>query len=470
MLYHFGNSDFHTHMFALLEDVPGVVVLHDFFLSGIQAHRDVHGVAPHAWAQALLESHGWHAVRERFAATDTREVILRYPANLPVLQGALGLIVHSESSRALARQWYGDTAATDWAVIPLLRAPARAADRAAARRALGLAEDALLVCSFGLLGPTKLSHRLLEAWLRSPLAADPMAHLVFVGENHGGDYGQRLLERIRASKARDRIRITGWADADTYRRYLAAADLGVQLRTLSRGETSAAVLDCMNQGLATVVNAHGSLADLDPQGVWMLPDEFSDDALVEALTTLARDVDMRCALGKRARELIRSQHAPRRCAEQYFEAIETFYQRAEAGLPGLLSSLTQGDLPEAERAPLAASLARNFPPKPRRRQLLVDVSELVQRDVKSGIQRVVRAVLQQWLLHPPEGFHVEPVYASADAARLPLRPTLDQPLPRHPGRLGRGCARRGLARGCIRRAGFAAAGGTGPAGLPPALA
>ena len=49
-----------------------------------------------------------------------------------------------------------------------------------------------------------------------------------------------------------------------------------------------------------------------------------------------------------------------------------------------------------------------------RRQLLVDISELVQRDVHTGIQRVVRNVLKYWLHNPPEGYRVEPGYATVD--------------------------------------------------------
>jgi len=416
VLYHFGNSSFHEHMFVLLEKIPGVVVLHDFFLSGIQTLRDGRGMEPHPLARALQTSHGYYAVRERFTALDVWNVAMRYPANLPVLQNALGVIVHSDYSRRLTRQWYGSTADADWVIIPHLRSLALATNRKASRSALGLEEGELLVCSFGLLGPHKLNHRLLDAWLSSPLAADAKAYLVFVGENDGGEYGQNLMRRIRESNVAERIRITGWADVETYRQYLAAADIGVQLRCLSRGETSGTVLDCMNYGLATIVNAHGSLADLDPQGVWMLSDEFSNEELTEALTTLARDPERRRTLGARAREIIRTRHAPRRCAEQYVEAIENIYQRAEAGLPGLLAGMAEQPPPQEEWLGLATSLARNFPPVPRRRQLLVDVSALVQTDLKTGIQRVVRAILWQWLENPPEGIQVEPVYATADAS------------------------------------------------------
>jgi len=48
------------------------------------------------------------------------------------------------------------------------------------------------------------------------------------------------------------------------------------------------------------------------------------------------------------------------------------------------------------------------------RYLFVDVSELVQRDARSGIQRVVRAVLQALFRNPPQGFRVMPVYATTD--------------------------------------------------------
>lgn len=43
-------------------------------------------------------------------------------------------------------------------------------------------------------------------------------------------------------------------------------------------------------------------------------------------------------------------------------------------------------------------------------QLLVDLSELVRHDARSGIQRVVRGMLQALLAAPPPGYAVRPVY------------------------------------------------------------
>ena len=419
VLYHFGNSAFHQHMFDLLKAIPGVVVLHDFFLSGVVAHMDVNGFAPGRWAEELYFSHGHKALYDRFHNDDMADVAWEYPCSLSVIQNSLGLIVHSPNTLRLARQWYGGEA-DDWAVIPLMRDSRIHTDRAEPRKALGLGADDFLVCTFGMLGPTKLNHRLLEAWLESALARDGSCHLVFVGENHGGDYGQELLNGIRKGKAKGNIRITGWADREVFQQYLAAADAAVQLRALSRGETSAAALDCMNYGLPTIVNANGSMADLNEDAVWKLPDEFSDSELVDALEKLWRSPEQRRQLGKLARERILRHHAPDACARQYAEAIETIYSSTANGLPGLIQSLAEKPdlaLSEAEMVQSAEALALNHPLPTRTKRLYLDVTATCRNDLKTGIERVARALTLALLESPPAGFRVEPIYLNQENGR-----------------------------------------------------
>jgi glycosyltransferase involved in cell wall biosynthesis len=418
VLYQFGNSPFHSHMFGLMREFPGVVVLHDFFLSAVIAYMDIHGQMPGGWARALVHAHGWPALQTRYQAKDIADVIYAYPCNLEVLQQARGIVVHSEHSRQLARHWYGADAADRWVVIPLLRVPAVKTDRRKARECLGIGADEFLVCSFGMVAPTKLNHRLLDAWLASPLAQDCHCRLVFVGEMEGGKYGADLTRLMRENTATSRIESTGWVDAENYRTWLAAADMAVQLRALSRGETSAAVLDCMKLGLPTIVNANGSMADLRADAVWMLPDQFGDDELVEALATLWRDADRRRTLGLRAREVTHTYHHPRRCAEQYAQAIEHFYQTASGGVPLLAQALanTEPDLAAEDWPRLATVLANSFPQQPRQKHLFLDVSGLVQLEPKPEAQDVARALLREFLSRPPEGWIVEPVYAASDAS------------------------------------------------------
>ena len=58
----------------------------------------------------------------------------------------------------------------------------------------------------------------------------------------------------------------------------------------------------------------------------------------------------------------------------------------------------------------AEAISQNHPASTEK-QLLVDISELVHRDHKTGIQRVVRSILAELLRNPPQGYRVEPVYA-----------------------------------------------------------
>jgi glycosyltransferase involved in cell wall biosynthesis len=87
--------------------------------------------------------------------------------------------------------------------------------------------------------------------------------------------------------------------------------------------------------------------------------------------------------------------------------IETVYANHPLGVvPRLVKQI--GVLQEADAAVVATTIAENHacPTPPR---LLVDISELVLRDIKTGVQRVVRAVLK-YLLTEPCGRRVEPVY------------------------------------------------------------
>lgn len=414
VLYHFGNSGFHCYMLDLLEAVPGIVVLHDFFLSGLIWERDQLTGHTGSKLRELHNSHGYTGLVD--ALQGDRLLTQRYPLNRGVLQRAQGVIVHSAVSLRLAEQWYGPESCAQWVQIPLLRELADeqpATAREAARAALGLASDAFVVCSFGLLGETKLNDRLLQAWVDSSLAHDSTCQLVFVGDLGNDAYGQALRARLAELGNDARVTITGWADADTFARYLAAADVAVQLRSLSRGETSAAVLDCMNHRLPTIVNANGSMADLPEGSVLRLPDAFTDAELSAALQTLRNDPAARAALAQRARGVIEEQHTPEHCAGLYHAAIEQFAGQQRAQDRELHDALLQ--LPRVPRervamAALADDLLQGQPDPLQPRQLLLDITETARTDRHTGVERVARALTLAMLRNPPAGYRVEPVY------------------------------------------------------------
>ncbi|MEO7148572.1 MAG: glycosyltransferase [Rhodanobacteraceae bacterium] len=415
VLYHIGNGLLHAHMLGMLERHPGVVVLHDFFLSGITSHLEWASKVPGYWTRSLYESHGYPALIARETIEDPERVLERFPCSATAIGDAEGIIVHSQFARTLADRWYGAGVSRDWAVVPLLRIAPEDDDRDAARRRLSIGKQELLVCCFGILGVFKRNREIIEAWLASPLAADKHARLVFVGGGLNPAYEKQMEDLIAAGTARGRIRITGWSDKPDYLAYLAAADIAVQLRGSSRGETSLTALDCLAHGIPTIVNAHGATAEIPADAVLMLPDVCGMQELADALETLARDSARRRDLGERGRAYCRRMLEPHRIAALYRDAIEVAAHGPARSAQKLGADIARIDLDVKPGAidldRLAAGIASNQRPRIGARQLLVDVSELFRRDSKSGIQRVVRSVLEILLRNPPAGFRVEPVYA-----------------------------------------------------------
>ena len=161
-----------------------------------------------------------------------------------------------------------------------------------------------------------------------------------------------------------------------------------------------------------------------------------EDALFDPFDEIAISSKIRQVLENEVFSLALSQHGLQQCkkfswdasAKRAVEVFEEFLSKrareTRAHHPVsrkfLVSSLIDAvvalegqPIDEQDWLSTARSIARNHPASSERK-LLVDISELVHRDAKTGIQRVVRSVLTMLLANPPEGFSVAPVYATID--------------------------------------------------------
>jgi glycosyltransferase involved in cell wall biosynthesis len=401
VLYHFGNSDFHVHMFSLAEEIPGVVVLHDFFLSDVHHYMQAHELRKNSLGDEIYLSHSYAGLAF-LAANGVDAAVRKYPCCYSTLSNALGIISHSEFPRRLGAHFYGDYILGTWETAPLARTIPLLRDRKQARVKLGLTDNDLLICSFGFIASTKLNHRILGAWEKLRSLGSQRIFLVFVGEANGS-YGAELSNDISKRNTDSTAKITGWVSQETYRDYLAAADIAVQLRGISRGETSASVLDCMAAGLPTVVNANGSMAELPSDTVLMIPDDFSDEELIEALRKLVYSAELRTEMGQLGRHNTKAHHSPRQVASRYREIIEAAYAspfNVPHRLGRAMARHTSG-LTKAGYLSLAQANARNFCPKGWQRQIIVHLQDRP--------DRVWLDQLKEAMKIPLRGYRIEPV-------------------------------------------------------------
>jgi len=413
ILYSIGNSHFHSHMLGLLERFPGVVLLHDFFLSDLIDWMSSSGLLPpDEFLRQLYMTHGMTGL---LAARDEGHLraVERFACNDIVFRNASGVIVHSKYAVDRARELFGNRVADELVVIPQLHAGVGTSDREAARDRLGIGTDDFLVCSFGLITRRKLSRRLFDAWTASSLHHQTDAVLVFVGGIADTSYGDDLESAVRAQGGASRVAVTGYVSSQLYRDYLSAADLAVQLRTESRGETSAAILDCLTTGVPVIINAHGPAAEIPDDAVCKLPDDFALTELPQRIEFFRANRGAAQALGQRGRMYVMQHHDPARIGEAFHTAIEGFARKsAVAQQRALLSALSDFNAPVSptknDEVQLAIAIGRNSG-RTGLRQILCDVTVLAEQDAKTGIQRVVRAILIALLQSPPRDFRVEPI-------------------------------------------------------------
>lgn len=391
VLYHFGNSQFHIHMINLLNQFPGVIVIHDFFLSDLINHFQSID------KEKLYIFHGYETLIKNNNYSE-------YPCNKDILNKSLGIVVHSDYALNLFRKWYYDSYYYNISKIPLLKD--LKTFKYIDKKELGLKADSFVIASFGLITHNKQVLEILESWTESLLSKVENCYLVFVGELEDSIYMKNFLKKINTLSCSSRVIITGWVDELTYHSYLKVSNIAVQLRNNSKGETSASLLDTLQYGISTIVNNNGSNGEIPSDVVHMLNDNFNNKDLKDALELIFNDSVYKKRLISKSKQYISKTHNPKVCTELYFKAIEKSYSNITSFEDKYIDNLleTKPDNEIIKALPYAS--IKKF----KQRQILVDVSSIIKKDLNTGIQRVVKLQIIELIRNSPKNFRIEPIY------------------------------------------------------------
>jgi glycosyltransferase involved in cell wall biosynthesis/SAM-dependent methyltransferase len=333
-LYHVGNNPDHLHVFQEAIRVPGVVVLHDYLLHHLVATLTLGNGRPHEYASYLEHEYGfmgWRIAQRRFAGVFSEYEQFLMPLNARVLESARGVIVHSLWSESRIRLRYPKLAVRR---IPHHLGPLPDGftldSRAAARRRLGIPPDVLVFASLGFITPPKQIDRCLRVFSRIRSELPPFRYLL-VGSKHPYYSIDAIIE---AEGLKDVTAITGYVDIKTFHDYIQAADIILNLRHPSAGETSGTLVRTVGMGRPAVVFDDSTFRDYPNDVVVKVPlFDDNDRALSEALRWLALDVPWRERLGQRAHEFVATEHAIERSAARYAEFISEALQTAPPSQP-----------------------------------------------------------------------------------------------------------------------------------------
>ena len=273
--------------------------------------------------------------------------------------------------------------------------------------------------------PRKNLTRLLEAYAQIPAELRLQHQLVLAGRIDRAEH-LALLKGIKASGMNaDEVVFTEYISDEELQTLYYSCKLfvfpswheGFGLPALEAMKCGAAVISSNTSSLPEVVNLEEALFDpLSTESISAKITEFlSNPALIERMKAHAKVQAPLFSWDTSAQKAIAG-----------FEALITKRQAAGIQTPKLAKATILKKLiadlgklsfdgkryKEVDLLQFSACLAQNFPVEPRKPQILIDISELVKRDAKTGIQRVVRSLLTEILLNPPAGYDVHPIYAN----------------------------------------------------------
>ena len=321
-LYHIGNSPYHEYIYHTLLKYPGVVVLHDYVLH----HLFIGMTLAKGDAQGYIEEMRY--CYGELGAALAREVVSRkrqvdpfeYPLVNRVLDTSLAVIVHSNYMKNLIKEISPRTKVGKVnSHLSLGTSCPDSLNLSEIRADFGLNHVQFIVASFGLITPQKRINVSLQVFARFRQYF-PNSVYVLVG---GVSPSYNLAEVIRKVNLEQAVIATGRTDLDTFLRYMAIADLVVNLRFPTAGETSASLIRLMGMGKPVIVSNIGSFAEFpDDCCAKVDVDEYEEDILLEYMKFLAANGVVREQMGKNARRYVEENHTLEGSAKAYIEVVK----------------------------------------------------------------------------------------------------------------------------------------------------
>jgi glycosyltransferase involved in cell wall biosynthesis len=326
-IYHVGNHpDAHGWIVEALRRRPGLVVLHDFVLHHLVAGLTVGRGDGEGYRAAMFREAGVvgrllaHGVIDGLVPPLWETRAEQFPLTREILIHSRGLVVHSHYVEENVRS-LGYTGPIWRVPHPAWPKPERLLDPA-----LPEGRWPVIGC-FGNLTASKRIPQLLRAFalLREEF---PEALLLLVGQPAPGVDLEATLARHGVSS--EDVFQFAHVDEDRLWALMAAADISVNLRWPTMGETSGTAIRALVLGRPLVVSDVGWFSELPDDAVEKIPPGADEvEILANALARLCRDAGLRAELGAAGEAWIRQNHDLERVAEAYATALE---QTAGRGL------------------------------------------------------------------------------------------------------------------------------------------
>jgi len=345
-VYHIGNNhEFHSQIWDISRRHPGVVILHDMALQHLftgffRVTNDTQG-----YLRLMLEHYGPEGARSARELLDgrraTEDVAREFPLTLPAIENALGVLVHSRDAfDRLARLKRWPVASAGLPFSPTAR-PGGVVPRGGGRKRRLIA--------FGFLGP----NRRLDSILRALATVEERSSYQL--DIYGSVWDPEHLEKLaRSLGINELVTLHGFVPSEELEEAIEKADLAINLRFPTMGESSGSQLRIWDHALPSLVTRTGWYSELPDDTVAFVRQEHEVDDIRLQLQSLFSAPAALTHMGARGRLHLEQEHSPRAYARQIVDlARRAASFRAQASAR-LVARKIGSDGPMASLSPTSA--------------------------------------------------------------------------------------------------------------------
>ena len=316
-VYQMGNSPYHRFIYPFILRYPGIVVLHDYvlhhFIAGITLGADNAGDYIREMGYNL-GSEGLDTSREVLKGKISAP-LFEEPLSRRVLDSSLGIVVHSGYVRDLVLR---ERPLCNVKVVPMGVPVPMSTPRDEARDVLGLDKDVFIIASFGEASPHKRIDVVARVFARLRDHDKDLLYIIVGNTMPSLD----IHGMVNDLSIGDAVKITGFVDKDMFATYMMAANVCVNLRYPTAGETSASALRTMAAGRATVISNIGAAQDIpDSICIKVGIGEDEERQLAEWLKHFIENRGAADLMGDTARRYVSENHSLQGAARRYISFI-----------------------------------------------------------------------------------------------------------------------------------------------------
>lgn len=313
-LYQMGNSDHHEEMYQMFRRYPGVLVLHDYFVHTFIADRTVGKGEFAAYVREMGYSRGLSGTElaAKILAGSAEHPEFEWPLNERLLDLSLGIAVHSQYVKGLVGALPAERP------VDVITMPMERFDAESKRQDLPWSGETIIFASVGQVTAAKQIERALRAFKLLHQQRPATAYLI-VGEPAPDiDLEQMIVQMgLEAS-----VYTTGHvSELSDFLGWIATADVIVNLRYPTAGETSATALRALAAGKPLIVCDHGWYSEL-PDDACLKVSPLSSGELLDAMLMLAGSPSLREALGQAGIRYVDQHCRPTIIAQAYTSFLQ----------------------------------------------------------------------------------------------------------------------------------------------------